>query len=1300
MHAILLALALLAAPRAAPDGNPCTNGSFEELDPKGFPVDWQAVGQTVEATADAHSGKHALRMARTPEATTPETGLNRGWKPASGERGAMIDRLKGGIEFWYKAIAATGTRLTVFAIPMTADPVEKTGSARAEFTVPADHVGDGQWHHARLKYDFTDNPKVKWVHFSARILGNAGELILDDVTYVERVGPIVRFGKPRLEEDAQKPGRRCTLVADVVNAGDQAARDVRAKLTLPKDLKATPAELRLGDLAPGAKARAAWTIEGARTHACSFALEAASGPSKAHTSLAIAPRLIIENFGPDAPVAAVGRPFRLTCLVRNTGNAIVLKPVAEFDPLGGHRAATPTGELLPGQTAALAATLRHGSQTPSLMGCVVVRAANIEGKLTDTTRLVVAPAPRLPRHTARLKAIATDGYALLQNRHLRLAFPRTEFGFGPAELSVRTGLSSRTIAWLPALGRIAIGDGGLAAVAPAEPPVATTDKGEASLRFAWSFRDEADATWTASLVFALAADARTIHATYQLACDKARELRAFHGPMLHVLDRDEAVFPGLEWLVDDELSSSTLDIAEDHPHRKRFVVHPNMVTIPAIGIHGRHGTVGLLWDVHQRWDGSRDRPSVLFASPDRLHSQRSHVVGLFLPSVPEFVDPNETLASKPYPMKPGQPLRLQCRIFADGRAVDALAAMDEWLRLNPLPEPTPLPHGSYEREIQFSMRGYLDSLWDTETKQWWTSRGGHPLMSKLARPRAYAADLLLGAILSPDAAVREQCRTRAEEMAALLGAEPRLDALRFGSRADLAFANPAAAAGILASMGDDGAWRFDADPDRGGVFEGKDYHELGPDEAVELGTCAHNAFLVLRYARIAGDREAYARIEPTLRLMESFRVPRAAQVWEVPVHTPDVLAAADAIDAYIEAYRLSGDDRWLRDAVAWARRGLPFIYLWGQPDKPFLLGGSIPVFGATWFRGSWFGRPVQWNGLRYANALLKLVKHDQSGPWRRIAELIIHSAVHQQALEGDNAALWPDNINAIDSRKCRWVFAPRQILRNILKLTGRDEDPATVMLRRRPLFGREQRIHVTATPAIRDAAWKGPSLSFQAVYPKGGQGVVLVANVERPAAVLLDGKPIEERPVVEKGADPGWRHDPTYAYLAIRIARAGASAVRVEGVRHCRSARLPRLATAIDFAFDGTTDGWAPAHHIEGMHVRGGILVGRITGPDPYLVRSLLRVPASECPAIVLRLRVSEGGGGQLFWATIDSPGFAEEKSVRFPVQADGRFHDVRLDLSDHPRWRGRTITAIRIDPTGGAAAGEFALDHIGTDRP
>ena len=199
MHALSISLASVLLAAAAPASETvCTNGSFEQLAPNGFPADWGPVGNTVEVSSDAHSGQRSLRFLRTPETETPETGLN---------RGPLIDRLKGGIDFWYKAVSAKDTKLNVHVIPMNDEPREGTGSPRATFTVPEEHVGDGRWHHARLKYDFTDNPKVKSVHFAARIVGSEGELLLDDFSYVERVGKTAPLREDRARRRPGQAGR-------------------------------------------------------------------------------------------------------------------------------------------------------------------------------------------------------------------------------------------------------------------------------------------------------------------------------------------------------------------------------------------------------------------------------------------------------------------------------------------------------------------------------------------------------------------------------------------------------------------------------------------------------------------------------------------------------------------------------------------------------------------------------------------------------------------------------------------------------------------------------------------------------------------------------------------------------------------------------------------------------------------------------------------------------------------------------------------------------------------------------------
>lgn len=1258
-----------------------TNGSFEEVSPQGLPARWSPVGNRVELCSDAHSGRHSLRMVRTADTETAETGVN-----------DALDRehpkpLKGGFDFWYMAVSAKGAKLNVYAIPMTDEPLERTGSSRATFTVPEGHLGDGRWHRARLKYDFTGDPKVKLVHFAARIVGSAGELLLDDISYVERVGALLEFRRVDLEEDPQRPGERGTLRATLENKGDEPAGNVFASLTAPAGLTPSPAQLPLGPLTPDATATAVWSLEGARSQASELRLSARSGDTSAETVLKIAPRLEIHSFGPVSPVAAIGRQTFVECVLKNPGNAILVKPRAEFTlPTGSVVQAV--DRIAPGATVVLRAELRPSQQAPATPLAVRVAAENVAEQPSAKSVLVVGADTRLPEPSGQLLAAVTRDWALLENKNLRLAFRRNQFGFGPGEISLRTPAGWKTVAWLPRLGRVVMQqtDGWRVDTAVhTGHPLGTRQSDPVGLRFPWT----GPAGCKLAVTFELGSDDKVISADYELTSDSPQQLVALEGPMIYVLDRQEAVLPGLEWLVDDEVSSSTLDIAEDHPDRIRYAVHPNMIAIPAIGVHTRAGTVGLLWDIHQQWDGQRDRPSAVFASPDRFENHRSHLMGLFLPTVPEFVDEDQREAARPYPMRPGAPLRLTCEIYADGEADDALAAIDQWIDLFGLPEPAPLPHGSYEKEVEFSMRAYLDSLWVPEEQQWWTTKGGGVLSDK-GRPRTFVADLLIGALLSPDENVRKACRARADEVLALMGGEPRLDAQRLGEQADMALANPGEAAGLLASRGNDGAWRFDADQKRGVPFAGMDYHELGPDNAVELGTCARNAFVVLRYARIAGDHDAYQRMVPTLERMEQFRVPRAAQVWEVPVHTPDILAAADAVDAYLEAYRISGEPRWLRNAVTWARRGLPFLYLWDDPQKPFLRGASTPVFGATWYRGSWFGRPVQWNGLRYANALLDLAEHDRSYPWRQIAETVVRSAIHQQDLEGENVALWPDNISAIDSAKCDWVFGPRMILSAVLKLIGRPEDPQTLILGEG-----DRRIPITTIGQIRNGAWEHGTLRFDVVYPAGEQGVVLVSNLSRPERVLLDGKPVSQRSDLEIGAEPGWRYDQGHAWLAVRVPREGRTEVRLEGIQHRTLARLPQLAERIAFEFDGSAEGFIAAHDLTEMLAHEGVLQGIISGTDPYLIRTMLRVDAASAPVLRIRMRSTAGGGGQFFWTTESSPAFAEDRSIRFAVQPDGQFHEYRLEPGNHPAWAGQTITGLRIDPAGGTSSGEMGIDYL-----
>jgi hypothetical protein len=146
---------------------------------------------------------------------------------------------------------------------------------------------------------------------------------------------------------------------------------------------------------------------------------------------------------------------------------------------------------------------------------------------------------------------------------------------------------------------------------------------------------------------------------------------------------------------------------------------------------------------------------------------------------------------------------------------------------------------------------------------------------------------------------------------------------------------------------------------------------------------------LLEAAVFSGDRALIAEALQRLRALDKFRddVPRGAQTWEVPLHTPDILASAHLVRAYTLGYELTGDPDFLAQARYWAWTGVPFVYLRNPADRPIGPYSAIPVFGATsWVAPVWIGLPVQWCGMVYADALYRFARHDPDGPWQQLAD--------------------------------------------------------------------------------------------------------------------------------------------------------------------------------------------------------------------------------------------------------------------------------------------------------------------------
>ena len=572
--------------------------------------------------------------------------------------------------------------------------------------------------------------------------------------------------------------------------------------------------------------------------------------------------------------------------------------------------------------------------------------------------------------------------------------------------------------------------------------------------------------------------------------------------------KDDGLFCGLEWLVGDEASSSNLDM-HDPDYYVRFVPHPNKITVPLMAFSRSNAALALYWDCLQKWDGTNDRPAAVFASPNFIEGQENHLMGLFLPSVPVWVSSNSLeAAGAPYPFKRQTPLRLEAWIAGVTPARQSVACLPRWFETFGVPDPAPIPRGSYLKEIEFSTRAFLESLWVENERQWWTSKGAGELMSPKGRPAHFAFQLRMAALMTQDEGLRRRCNERAALAEKLGGFSPQWDDLGF------TWADPVPHLGglgqtavrLLDSM--ETRW-FMAVQDPSGNQRGIQGHGLFVARSGPGGRSRHLRPQPLRGSAVRPDDRRRGCLQGGGKAAGLYRAVFACRA---PPRSGNVQSTRRTssprrmpIEAEVEAYRCSGNGHYLQEAVRWAWTGLPFVYVWNPPGKPVLRYASIAIFGGSWYGGSWIGQPVQWNGLRYAYALLKLADYDHSFPWRRIAEGLTISALYQQDTDGPNVALWPDNFSALDWSKCPWVFEPGLISKNIYKILGRDIEPATTTV-----GSGDERLWITTRARISLAAWKDGVLSFQAQFPHGESGCAVVAGLQKPSRVRLNGSSLPQ----------------------------------------------------------------------------------------------------------------------------------------------------------------------------------------------
>jgi len=604
--------------------------------------------------------------------------------------------------------------------------------------------------------------------------------------------------------------------------------------------------------------------------------------------------------------------------------------------------------------------------------------------------------------------------------------------------------------------------------------------------------DSGTGRWQVTRRFGAGTRPGTISVETEFVVDKDREV--VHLPWLTLFPglgtfgerKTQALFAGLEYL-DDEPSSNEADITT--PEHIRRAPDPVKITFPLMAIAHDNRYIGLLWE-------PSEMVAAVFDSPDRIFNSGAHMMALTAPAVGEHRFENSPVAHTPFTLKANQPLRIRATIIG-GSGGTIVPAVRKYVELHGLPA-IPEFKGGFDAAVRLLAHGWLDSainegglfrhaVWGDSFRagpagdaimymDWLTSQlQDRPLADRLDKGRDLAVSKMPPG--QPYGSAVSHTRTPTAPFV-------------FGGITAYVEQRQAEAKGLLTHFDEKGVKAYQP----GKVDYGKTHFAKHAN-----GLAGADVVRILEAATLSADPPL---IERGLALLDkqtalyANTVPRGAQTWEVPLHTPDVLASAHLVKAYALGYVISGRPEYLDQARYWAWTGVPFVYLANPTEGEIGPYATIAVLGATnWRAPVWFGRPVQWCGLVYASALHLLSQYDKQGPWETMAKGITATGLQMTWPTGDQKrqGLLPD------------VFDLQAQLRD-----GPAINPGTVQAHVPELFGKGTLYEVKklatknwflhAPCAIHDVRETPDSLTFTADGWDKKAFYVLLSGVERPPA--------------------------------------------------------------------------------------------------------------------------------------------------------------------------------------------------------
>lgn|GEM_PF-1178447 len=863
----------------------------------------------------------------------------------------------------------------------------------------------------------------------------------------------------------------------------------------------------------------------------------------------------VRYFRPVAPLATAGESAQIEAVVRNDGGmaarALQLDVWTDCGEVCG--APTRTIDILqPGSETILRWTVELSRQEDSESASFgLLLDGEQAGECSVPVTTAMPPAPVGPSGASVVPEGQSTGSLELANDRLSILFPWNPSGYG--EMILRTA-DGTTRAVTTSLGELRTG---AVAGSAAELRRLRARKGELYLDRSTrpgrdarilvltdTWQDGAERRWRAVHRFRLDGVDPCLDVETELSCSAAAEILHFRLPTLLAGDtrmlREIGLFCGLEYLLPGERSSGTDFIAA--PISRRWAPHPLRVTVPLMVVLRDGLAVGMTWDPLQTWDGREIMPSPYFASPDLSAAARGcDVMTLFVPAIPRFTEENELIATRPYTLEPGVALTLKARCFVMP-ASDVDTPLRAYLEhTGGLPAAPPMPQPAHEIIAavltEYTRTAWLpgEGVWNQAFQNPWTPAfvPSHALHMLWELRHGRIGDDLRSEV----AAVLEHALAKHAERHP--GDSGGWDML-FHRGAVTAVHGPrfTRVSPEVRRMREDGTFAYQPSSARHRLF--------GRAGDTSSGQIGQHLWALWQDALITGNADTIAAGLEGLEALDRFARPEGAQVWELDLHVPDVLAAAHAVRCFVAAYRITGEERYRERAVAWAFRGLPFIYLWNPPDRPIMRYGSIPVFGATWYSGSWFGRIVQWNGLELAEAFFDLGRVDASFNWERAATGIVTCALQQMrpcdheayTLAGaiapcGHVGMYPDAYDPIaGSDAYHWCLSGDRVLNGFYRVLREDPRLHTEIVCNRKAH---VQVHINSVARIDEACIaEDGRLSFKAAYPADHTHSLVLTKCPPVTALFAGGRKLKACERLNEARE-GYRYDPLGRVLFIKL---------------------------------------------------------------------------------------------------------------------------------------------------------------------